>query len=120
MLSLLEIFVGIKWTFDVHMWNVTLHRCNEVIIESKNVKQRVTNWLLAIVVYVGVFFYYSNNQWLKTLWFVYVVSLRSINDEPIYSNKFMWRKCTAKKHLRKQENINKEVDDELKENLNFF
>ena len=32
----------------------------------------------------------------------------------------MWRKGTAKKHLHKQENINKEVDDELKENLNFF
>ena len=32
----------------------------------------------------------------------------------------MWRKGTTKKHLRKQENINKEVDDELKENLNFF
>ena len=32
----------------------------------------------------------------------------------------MWRKGTAKKHLHKQENINKEVDNELKENLNFF
>ena len=46
-----------------------------LIVESNDVKQRVTNWLLAIVVYVSVFFYYSNNQLLKTLWFVYLVSL---------------------------------------------